>query len=92
MSAEKEDRPVIVENVLRTVAMMHIPVGNQYTPNSVLLLGMPSGNRNVVEYAESHPTDWSRVMTGWTNSAKCVLGFALQHRVDTVQHTPHSLE
>ena len=52
--AEVEHRAVFIEDVLRAVAVVHVPVDNQHLAQMVLALCIAGGDGGVVEHAEAH--------------------------------------
>ena len=54
MRAEEKDGWVFVENVLCAVAVVNVPINNQYPFGAVFRLRVAGCNGNRVEKAESH--------------------------------------
>src|SRR5690606_13748439 len=54
MRGEESDRWILVENLLRAVTVMNVPVDNQYAGKPVRSLSVPGGNGHVGEQAEAH--------------------------------------
>ena len=54
MRAEEEHRAVGIENILRAVAVMDVPIGDQHPPDAMLALSVARRDRDGVEDAEAH--------------------------------------
>lgn len=92
MGAEEQDRGVFVENVLRAVSVMDVPVGNQDAFNAMALLGVAGGDCDIVEDAKTHAAVGRSVMAGRTEHAERVVDFSGHHRVDSLQHTADGIQ
>lgn len=90
MRAEKEYGRILVENLLRPVPVMHIPIGNQHAFCSVLALCVSSADGNVVEQTEPHAPIAFGMMARWSNQAKRGGYGAPKNRIDRGGHTPGS--
>ena len=53
--AEKEHRAIGVKDILRPVAVVHVPIDDQCPREAVPALRVPRGEGDVVNHAESHP-------------------------------------
>ena len=62
MCAKEEHAAVLIENVLRAVAMMHIPIDDQRSAHAQTFPRKPSRKRHIVEDAKPHSPDRIRVM------------------------------
>src|SRR4051794_10103997 len=91
MSAEKQDRAVCVENVLRAVAVMNIPVNDRYAPQSKLCLSVPGCNRNRVKKAKSHAASRGCVVPGRASQTECILHGVRTNGIHCVQCTSHGI-
>ena len=85
MRTEKENTGIGVENILRPVAVVNVPVGNDNAFHSVFLLRIAGGHRDVIEQTKPHAAIGRGVMAGRANHAEGVGRFALHHKVDGVQ-------
>ena len=54
MRRKIKDAPVLPENFLRPVTVVHIPINDQHTFHTVLRLRISRANRGIIEEAESH--------------------------------------
>ena len=82
MDAEEHYLGIFIEDVLRAVAVVDIPVGDQDAREAVHLLGVVSGQGDVVEKAETHALARRGVMPGRPNQAEGGMVSPLQHRID----------
>ena len=57
MQAAKENRVVFVKDILRAVAVMHIPIENRHTPNAIAPLRVARRHRDVAEAASDQVDD-----------------------------------
>ena len=83
MCREEMNLAVLVEDVLRAVAVMDVPIDDQDTPQSVRL-SLPSRDRDVVEQAKTHWVVGQRVMSRRTDEAQrsAMLRVRCQHLID----------
>uniref|UniRef100_A0A182U559 Uncharacterized protein n=1 Tax=Anopheles melas TaxID=34690 RepID=A0A182U559_9DIPT len=77
---------VLLENVLRAVAVVHVPVDDQDAPQPVPLDRMPGRHRDAVVDAETVRRVRLRVVTGRAHHAHARPGAALQHVLHHGQH------
>ena len=61
---------IIVEDILRSVSVMHIKINDCHPCDSQMVDSVARSNGNVVEQAKPHGFGSGRVMTGWTNQRK----------------------
>ena len=87
--AQEHDGAVVVEDVLRAVAMVDVPIDNQHAGEPVLLLRVARADRNVVEDAEAHAARGSGVMARGPHGAEGGVGLLTAHQVDGAQHASH---
>ena len=80
--AKEQDGRVLVEDILRAVAVMHVPVHDQDALQAVALDRVARPDRDIVEDAESHALYRTRVVAGRTQRAEGLLDGSGQHRVD----------
>src|SRR5437667_11071764 len=82
MHRKEEDRGVVIENALRSVSVMHVPVNNCNSLDlRITILRIPSGHSNVIEKTEAHCPLSSRMMARWTHRHKRISCFARHHNV-----------
>jgi len=89
MRRKKENGAIPVENFLRAVSVMHVPVDNCHPFNSVSAPGVAGGDRHMVEEAEPHRRRGPRVMARRAHRAESVRMAAGHHAVDRVHDSPH---
>ena len=85
MRAEEKHGRIGVEDVLRAVAVVDVPIGDGDALHSVFALRIAGRDRDVVEQAEAHAAMGRGVMAGRTHDAECVLRFALHDEIDGIQ-------
>jgi len=90
--AEEEYRAVVVESILRSVAVMDVPIRNQHALDSVLELGVARTDRDIVKDAEAHALVRTSMMPGRTHRTKSVRGCLLKNQVDSVHHAASSVQ
>ena len=73
VGADIKDTGILFKQVLSTIAVMYIPVEDQYFLKAVLLLQVPGGDRNIVEKAKAQCRVVFCVVTRWTNQGKTVI-------------------
>ena len=83
MRREKVDRRIEIEDRLRAVAVMNVPIddGDAFELG-ILLLCVTCRNRDVIEQTKSHRAFFRRVMSGWTNRDERVLDLAAHDQID----------
>lgn len=54
MRRTEQDAWIILENILRSVPVMDIPINDSDTLHAMMMLRMTRRNRNIVEKAEPH--------------------------------------
>ena len=72
---------VVPENILRAVAVMHVPIDDGDALGPVLLLRMAGGDGDCVEKAEAHRRFALGMMTRRAGGDKGVVGGPLKHRI-----------
>jgi hypothetical protein len=86
MCAEEEHGPVGVEEVLRTVAVVDIPIRDQYSADSMFSLSIASCDCDIIEDAKTHSSECRRMMAGRTHNAYRILDAFLTDRIDGIQY------
>ena len=92
VGAEEEDGTVGVERVLRAIAVVHVPIGDQHFGQAVAMLGVSRGNRHVVEDAEAHALLGSGVVAGRADGAESVGGLTGDYGVQGIEHSAYRTE
>ena len=80
MQIEKQHVRVGPENILRTVAVMGVPINNQHPLASELRLGVGCGHSNIVEKAKAPRTGGLGVMPRRADKRKRAAAFAFHDR------------
>ncbi len=86
---EEKHRRIFVEGVLGAVAMMHIPINNGHPLQTVPLLQIPGGDRDVIEETKPHRMFGFRMMTRGTDGTKGILDPAFHDGVGGGQGARH---
>src|SRR5205085_5778824 len=77
MRGEEEDRGVVVENPLRAVAVMHVPINDGDALDlRITRLRITRGDSDRVEETEAHCAFARRMMTGRARGQECVTRLA----------------
>ena len=85
MRREKVDRRIGVENSLRAVAVMHVPVEDRDALDlRIVLLCVTRRHRNVIEQTKTHRSFFSRVMTRRTHGNESVLYLATHNQINSL--------
>src|SRR5262252_3291580 len=85
MHREVKDRRIIVENALRAVAVMNVPVENRHFVDFLItLLRIPRRNSNVVEKTKTHGPIRCGMVSRRTHRHKRVPGGSLHDRIDSL--------
>jgi hypothetical protein len=77
-------RGVIVKHMLRAVAVVHVPVHDQYAPNAHLLLGNRCRHRHIVEEAKPLRTVSFSMMSGGAYDSRTVAHCSVHYRASKV--------
>src|SRR6476659_6398597 len=85
--AEEKHRAVVIKNVLRTVSVVDVPIGDQNPLDAVLALGVAGRDGDIIENTKTHPLIRTGVMARWTHGSERVDGFLLEHRIHGI-HQP----
>ena len=70
MSAKKVNRFILVKNVLSAIAVVYIPIDNQYLANPMNGLGMAGGDSSMIKDTKSHSPSRAGMVTRWTGQAE----------------------
>ncbi len=87
MRAEEKDRAVGIKNILRAVAVMHVPIGDQHALDTMFLLCVASRDGHRVEQTEAHTANGSSMMAGRPWDAECVARLAAHYGIHRVEGT-----
>src|ERR1041385_3974601 len=83
MAGEKVNRRIGVEDSLRAVAVMHVPIDDRYTFNlAVLILSVSRRDGDVVKKAKAHCPFMRCVMSWRTDRNKCVADLAGHYQIN----------
>ena len=85
MRAKEEHGGIVLETMLRAVAMMHIPIDNQYTLEAILFLHITRGNRHIVEEAEAHRARRFGMVPRRPHRTKYMVHLPAHDRIDSRQ-------
>src|ERR671925_123517 len=86
MRVEEEHGTVAPEHLLRAVAVVHVPVGDEDSRDAVLPRRVACADGDVVEDTESHASRLRGVMAGWPDGAEGAASATLEHRVHGGYH------
>ena len=86
MYAHVEHLGIGLEDVLSAVAMMNVPVNNQYALQAIFPYRILCGNGHIIEYAEAMRLIRFRMMTRRSDIANAAAGLATQHAVHRLEH------
>ena len=86
---QEEHRGIVVEGVLRAVAVVHVPVHDRHPARAVGLLEVPGADGHRVEQAEPHAPVPQRVMSRRPHHGEAVGVFGRGHRVQQLQEPSH---
>jgi len=81
MRAEEQYGTVPIKNILRSIAVMYIPIHNQDALCTVAPLRMPCTHRDVIEQAKTHSDRGACMMAWGANHAKSVRDARGEHGI-----------
>ena len=90
MQRNKENRRIFIEDVVRAIAVMNIPIDDRNSPQPVMPLKIPSGDRDIGKQAKPHRAIGESMMSGWPNRAERVISFTRHHRIRSAQNSAHA--
>lgn len=79
MDRDEEDAWILIEGILRPVAVVDVIVNDRNSLQPVRLLQVFGRDDDVVEQTESHPLIRLRVVSRWTDQSVRIVDFALHH-------------
>lgn len=82
MRRTEQDAWIVLENILRPVAVMHIPINDGDALGTVAALRMAGRNRNIVEKAKAHSRGALGMMSGRAGSNEDIICSAGKHVID----------
>ncbi len=85
MQRDGEHRRVVEEDLLRPVAVVHVPVDDRHALDPALALRPAGGDRDVVDEAEAHRRAALGVVARWAQQRERVVELAVEHRLDGAQ-------
>ena len=86
MVADEEHAGIAVKNLLRSVAVMHVPIEDADTLQTIGVTGVGGGNGDIVEKAKAHRLLGARVVPRWPCAAEGAVKSVPHHGIDR----PHS--
>ncbi len=87
MRGAEQHARIIPEDVLRAIAVMHIPIDDGDALRAVGALGMARGDGNIVEKTEAHGPVLLGMVAGWSHGDKGILGLAAHHGIHRAHRT-----
>ncbi len=82
------DSPVRIKDVLRAIAMVHVPIDDQNASETELVDCVTRRDGDVIEEAEPHRRGMQRMVTRWANQAERPAVFSGNHLFDCVDRRP----
>ncbi len=86
--AAEEHTRVVLERMLRAVAVMNVEIEDQHPLDAVAIQQPPGRQRDVVEQAKPHRQVPLRVMPGRAHHAKSVLQYTPRDAIGRIEHAP----
>ena len=77
----KHDTIILMENIFRTVAVMHIEVKNRHAIQPVRIQRVDRADGDVIEYAESHRAIDGGMVPTWPHRTERIRDLACHHHV-----------
>ena len=91
MRTEKEHIRISIKHVLRTIAMMHIPVSDKHTLHAMVLLSISCRHGDIVEYTEAHPYISTGMMTRRSDRTEGLTPTLPHHKINCIAKRAHSM-
>ncbi len=88
MQGDEVDSRVALDEGLRAIPVMHVPVDNEHAIRTMLPPRVLRRERNIAEDAEAHRRITKRMMPRRTNRAKAAHGAQVERHVDGIEHAP----
>ena len=82
MGREKMDSAVRIEDILRSIAVVHVPIHDQNSRETELFNRVSRRDGNVVKETESHRRRVESMMSWGTNQAEGTPIFSANHLLD----------
>src|SRR5258708_3746744 len=92
MRAEEEYGAIRIKSVLGPVAMVHIPICDEYLADSMFALGIACGDGDAIKDAEAHALVGPRVVAWGAHHAEGVLRFPFNDRIDRIEYAADRLQ
>src|SRR5262245_49570032 len=90
MRTEIKDGTIVVEDILRAIAVVIIPINNQNSTDSMLLLKIARSDGDIVEDAKPHAAIRCCVMPRRTYRGERIANFAGHDRINDIQYAAGS--
>src|SRR5260370_13489914 len=84
MQGDEEYARVLIEGILRPVAMMHVPVDDHDPLQSKYVAGVVGSDHGIVKYTEAHGLIPGGMMPGGSQQGIGVAHLTFHHRVNRV--------
>ena len=80
------------DDVLGTVAVVHVEVDDRHALRVIAVAGVMCGNRRLVEEAEAHGAARFRMVARRPQRAEGIVGLSPEHRIDGSGCRPHATQ
>ena len=90
MHADEANAGILLHQLLRAIAVVHVPVNDQYTLGTMLLSRVVRADADVAEETETHRRAASCVVARWTHGAEAAQHRPIEGEVDSVEHAAGS--
>ncbi len=88
VQADVQHSRVLIETVLRSIAVMNVPIQYEHSFELVVREEAMRRDRHVIQQTESHGMISLRVVTRWANCTKRVIDFAAHDGIDGLDDSP----
>ena len=92
VETDEQDGRIFLEDLLRAIPVVEVPVENQDAPVAMLLLGVSSRDGNCIEEAKPHCGIGPGMVAGRTNERKGVACLSQSNLIDRDRSRPHRQE
>ena len=82
----EQHAPVVLKNVLRAIAVVHVKIHDGDALQTVLIQGMRRAHGHIIEYAKARCALALGVMTGWSHIAKSIIHLAGHQQIHRRHH------
>ena len=90
MGAEKYDGWIVLETVLCTIAVMHIPINDEHPLQSILFLNIACGDRHIIKKTEAHRPACLGMMSGRPHCTEYMVDLPVPNGIDAGQRAARS--